>query len=228
MAFKKGFLKTSVARKNLMALTGLFIAFFLIIHLAGNLILLLPDSFFPVEFWGGVSSRHDMYNAYSHFLVYVWPITLVAWVLYLSLLVHALDALLITLNNSKAAGEKYAVTDRSTSKWYSRNMGILGSLIGLFILLHMSQFWLPYKVLGTEHDLYELVSISFKTWWWVIIYEIGIIALGFHLLHGIESAHRSLGFFSERALKYIKLIAVVFALILTLLYAVIPVVMYLR
>ncbi len=228
MTFDKGLFKTSVARKNLMALTGLFVAFFLIIHLGGNLILLLPDSFFPVEFWGGVESRHDMYNAYSHFLVHFWPITVVAWILYASLILHALDALLITLNNRKAAGDKYAVTDRSTSTWYSRNMGILGSVIGIFIILHMSQFWLPYKVMGTEHDLYELVSISFKTWWWVVIYEIGIIALGFHLLHGIESAHRSLGIFSARALKVIKGIAVAFALLLTILYAVIPIVMYLR
>ncbi len=228
MAFEKGLLKTSVARKNLMAVTGLFISFFLIIHLAGNLILILPDSFFPVEFWNNVASRHDMYNAYSHFLVHFWPITVVAWVLYISIIVHALDALLLTLNNNKASGEKYAVTDNSTSKWYSRNMGILGSLIGIFILLHMGQFWLPYKVLNTEHDLYQLVETAFQTWWWVLIYEIGIIALFFHLLHGIESAHRSLGFFTERAMKVAKRIALCFAIVLTVLYAIIPLVMHLR
>ncbi len=70
MAVKKGLFKTSIGRKNLMAFTGLFIIFFLVIHLIGNLILVIPDSFFPIEFWGNVANAHDMYNAYSHFLVH--------------------------------------------------------------------------------------------------------------------------------------------------------------
>jgi succinate dehydrogenase / fumarate reductase cytochrome b subunit len=228
MAFNKGLFKTSVIRKNFMAVTGLFIVFFLIIHLAGNLILILPDSMFPIEFWGDVANQHDMYNAYSHFLVHFWPITLVAWVLYLAIAVHVVDALLITLNNNKAQGEKYAVTDNSTSKWYSRNMGVLGVAIGAFIVMHMAQFWLQYKVLGTKHDLYELVAETFKVWWVVFIYEIGIIALGFHLVHGIESAHRSLGFYKPRLMKMAKVVALCVAIAFTVLYGIIPIIMFLQ
>lgn len=228
MAFKKGLFKTSIGRKNLMAITGLFISFFLIIHLLGNLILILPDSFFPVEFWGNVASVHDMYNAYSHFLVHFWPVTLIAWILYAAIIAHVIDALLITLNNQKTKGEKYQMTDHSTSVWYTRNMGILGVVIGAFIILHMGQFWLKYKVLGVEHDLYNLVLLTFKQWWYVVIYEIGIIALGFHLLHGIESAHRSLGFYSKKAMQLIKYIAVGFAVTMTVLYAIIPIILYFK
>ncbi|MFK5890177.1 MAG: succinate dehydrogenase cytochrome b subunit [Flavobacteriaceae bacterium] len=228
MSIKKGLFKTSVARKNLMAITGLFIIFFLVIHLIGNLILTLPNSFFPVEFWGGVENVHDMYNAYSHFLVSFWPVSLVAWVLYATIIIHVIDALLITIQNRKSRGEKYQVTDNSTSTWYSRNMGVLGTVIGLFLVIHMAQFWLQYKVLKVEHDLYELVLVTLKTWWFVLIYEIGIIALGFHLVHGIESAHRSLGIYPKKIMNIIKYIALCFSLVMAILYAIIPIIIYFK
>jgi succinate dehydrogenase / fumarate reductase cytochrome b subunit len=228
MAIKKGLFKTSVGRKNLMAFTGLFIIFFLIIHLVGNLILVIPNSFFPIEFWGDVENVHDMYNAYSHFLVHFWPVTIVAWVLYAAILAHIVDALLITIRNRKSQGEKYQVSDTDTSTWYSRNMGVLGTVIGLFIVLHMVQFWLQYKVLKIEHDLYNLVLATFKIWWYVVIYEIGIIALGFHLVHGIESAHRSLGIYPKKIMSTIKLIALYFSLVMAILYASIPIILYFK
>ncbi len=227
MGQRKGLLRSSVARKNLMAVTGLFIVFFLIIHLLGNLILIIPDSYFPIEFWGGVANNHDMYNAYSHFLVHFWPITVIAWMLYAAILAHVIDAVIITRQNNKAKGEKYVVTDHSTSTWYSRNMGLLGTVIGLFIFIHMAQFWLQYKVLGTEHDLHKLVMETFKQWWVVLIYEIGIIALGFHLVHGIESAHRSIGFYPNKAIRIIKIVALCFGIGMAILYAIIPIVLYL-
>lgn len=228
MAIKKGLFKTSVGRKNLMAFTGLFIIFFLIIHLVGNLILIIPESFFPIEFWGNVANVHDMYNAYSHFLVHFWPVTFVAWVLYMAIIVHVIDAIIITLQNRKSKGEKYQITDNSTSTWYSRNMGVLGFVIGVFIVLHMSQFWLQYKVLKIEHDLYNLVLVTFNVWWYVVIYEIGIIALGFHLVHGIESAHHSLGVYPNKIMKVIKFIALCFSLVMAILYAIIPIILYFK
>lgn len=228
MVIKKGLFKTSVARKNLMAFTGLFMIFFLTIHLIGNLILIIPNSFFPIEFWNNVASAHDMYNAYSHFLVHFWPVTVIAWVLYAAIIIHVVDALLITIQNRKSRGEKYQVTDNSTSTWYSRNMGILGTIIGFFIVLHMAQFWLQYKVLKVEHDLYDLVIATFKIWWYVLIYEIGIIALGFHLVHGIVSAHRSIGIYSNKIMNVIKIIALCFSLIMTILYAIIPIIIYFK
>jgi len=228
MAIKKGLFKTSVGRKNLMAVTGLFIIFFLIIHLIGNLILIIPDSFFPIEFCDNVANQHDMYNAYSHFLVHFWPITIVAWILYAAIALHIFDAALITWDNWKAKGEKYAVTDNSTSTWISRNMGLLGTIIGFFIVMHMAQFWLQYKVLKVEHDLYNLVIETFNVWWMVVIYEIGIIALGFHIVHGIESSHRSLGIYPKKVMGIIKHIALFFGLIMAMLYAIIPIILFFK
>jgi len=228
MAIKKGLFKTSIARKNLMAFTGLFMIFFLTIHLIGNLILIIPDSYFPIEFWNNVANSHNMYNAYSHFLVHFWPVTIIAWILYATIIIHIIDALLITIKNKKSSGEKYQVIDNSTSTWYSRNMGVLGTIIGVFIVLHMAQFWLQYKILKIEDDLYNLVISTFKVWWYVLIYEIGIIALGFHLVHGIVSAHKSLGVYSKKIINIIKTIALYFSLIMTILYAIIPIIIYFK
>ena len=228
MTGQKGLFKTTVARKNLMAITGLFTAFFLIIHLAGNLILIIPDSWFPIEFWGNVESAHNMYNAYSHFLVHFWLITVIAWVLYASIAIHAIDALLLTLNNRKAAGSKYVKFTNVGSTWQSRNMGLLGTALGLFIILHMYQFWLQYKVLGVEHDIYELVVRTFQDPIYVAIYLVAILALGLHLSHGVDGAFRSLGVYSSRGMKFAKCFAKLFAITLSVLYAIIPVILYIQ
>jgi len=169
-----------------------------------------------------------MYNAYSHFLVHFWPVTIVAYILYAAIIIHVIDALLITLKNKKTQGEKYIIADNSTSSWYSRNMGVLGVFIGVFIVLHMAQFWLQYKILKIEHDLYHLVIATFKIWWYVLIYEIGIIALGFHLVHGIESAHRSLGVYHQKMMQIVQLIALYFSLVMAILFAIIPIILYFK
>jgi succinate dehydrogenase / fumarate reductase cytochrome b subunit len=228
MPEKKGLFKSSVSRKNMMAITGLFISFFLIIHLVGNLLLIIPDSFFPIEFWANVANAHDMYNAYSHFLVHFWPVSVVAWVLYASIIIHIVDAIIITIQNRRSKGDKYVVTDHSSSKWHSRNMGILGTIIALFIIIHMAQFWLKYKVLEIEDDLYDLVVATFKVGWFVILYLIGIIALGLHLIHGIQSAHTSLGLHQKRIVKFVKSFALWFSVIMTILYAIIPIIIYFK
>ncbi len=107
-------------------------------------------------------------------------------------------------------------------------MGFLGTVIGIFIVLHMAQFWLQYKVLKVEHDLYDLVLVTFKVWWFVMIYEIGIIALGFHLVHGIESAHRSLGIYPKKVMRIIKYIAICFSFVMAILFAIIPIILYFK
>jgi len=228
MREKKGLFKSSVSRKNMMAISGLFISFFLVIHLIGNLILIIPESFFPIEFWGNVANVHDMYNAYSHFLVHFWPVSIIAWILYAFIIIHIVDAIVLTIQNRKSRGEKYVITDRSSSKWYARNMGILGTILAGFIVIHMAQFWLKYKVLEVEDDLYDLVVTTFKVGWFVILYVISIIAMGFHLIHGIESAHTSLGLHQKRVVKFVKKFALWFSVALTILYAIIPIIIYFK
>src|SRR5271154_3700128 len=109
----------TLSRKNLMALTGLFLCFFLVIHLFGNLQLLLP-----------AESARWQFNFYSKLLSENLFIQLISYVLFASILAHAVYALLITVQNRRSNGQRYAYDRRSAaSKWYSRQMGLLGTII---------------------------------------------------------------------------------------------------
>lgn len=205
-----------------MALTGLFLCFFLVIHLLGNLQLLLP-----------AETASESFNHYSSLLSGNIFIKIVSYVLYFSLIAHAVDALVITLKNRKTSA-KYAYDQRGkSSKWYSRNMGILGTLLLIFLVIHFKDFWYVYKF-GTlpfdrngNKDLYVIVINAFSSWWYVLVYVFSMFALGFHLLHGFKSAVRTLGLYHPRYAGYIQVFGVVYTYAITIGFSVIPVYVHL-
>jgi succinate dehydrogenase / fumarate reductase cytochrome b subunit len=216
------FLKSTLSRKNLMALTGLFLCFFLVIHLLGNLQLLLPPE-----------RAEESFNYYSNLLSGNIFIMMISYVLYFSLIAHAIDALVITLKNRRAAA-KYAYDDRKqASKWYSRNMGILGTLLLIFLVVHFKDFWyvykfgvLPYDRNGNK-DLYLIVVHAFKSWWYVLVYVCSMFALGFLLLHGFKSAVRTLGLYHPRYAAYVQVFGVIYSYAITIGFSIIPVYVHL-
>lgn len=216
--------KTTLFRKILMSLTGLFIAFFLIIHLLGNLQLLLP-----------VEVAHEQYNWYSHLLSSNILIEIIAILLYISLLMHVFDALYITFKNRNAAGKGLIKDKRGqVSGWHSRNMGILGIVILIFLVIHMKDYWFIYKFgelpmdeWGNK-DVYSIVIASFQNIWYVLFYILGFIGLGYHLAHGVSSSFRTLGLYNRSYIKIFKYLGIAFAIILPLGYAIIPVIVYLK
>lgn len=218
-----GIIQTTLIKKILMALTGLFLAFFLIIHLLGNLQLLLSEE-----------TAHTQFNAYSHFLSGLTLIKVVSYLLYASILYHTFDALIITLANRKANAKGYNADNRGeVSGWISRNMGILGSLIFIFLIIHFKDYWYVYKIGGDlpldaegNKDLYLIVVASFKELWYVILYEIALIVLGFHLWHGVKSAFRTLGVFHPKYVLWIKYIGYAFAVAITVGFMIIPIHVY--
>ncbi|RQO75348.1 succinate dehydrogenase [Pedobacter sp. KBW06] len=213
---------STLMRKTLMALTGLFLCFFLVIHLLGNLQLLLP----------AVQAK-ESFNGYSQLLSGNIFIKIISYVLYTSLIVHCLDALVITLKNRKTAG-KYAVDQRgASSKWYSRNMGILGTLILIFLVFHFKDFWYQYKfgALPTDEyghkDLYTIVIAAYQDWWYVLFYVLSMFALGYHLLHGFFSAARSLGVYHPKYVSWIRIFGRGYSYAITAGFAIIPIYIYL-
>ena len=214
----------SLIKKIMMALTGLFLAFFLIIHLAGNLQLLLPES-----------EAHTQFNEYSKFLSNLLPIKIVSYLLYASILYHIVDALMLTLANRKANSAKYQADNRrEVSGWASRNMGILGSLITLFLIIHFKDYWWIYKFgelpvdANGNKDLYLIVMTSFQQLWYVIIYVVAFLALGFHLWHGVSSAFRTLGLYNQRYIKWAKYLGYFYTIAITLGFTIIPIISYLN
>lgn len=157
----------------------------------------------------------------------------------LSIIFHAIDGLVITIKNRKARKVNYAHNNPSAnSVWASRNMGVLGTIILVYIVLHMGNFWVEYhwgelsKYRLAEDgtmvkDLYTFVVKSFSELWYVAIYVVAMIAISFHLYHGFKSAFDSLGLRHPKYTPAIRKFGYAFAIVIPALFAIIPVYVYL-
>ncbi len=267
---KSALLKSSLAKKYWMALTGLFLCTFLAGHLAGNLQLIFGDAL--------------QFNQYALFMTTNPAVKLLSYVTYISILFHAIDGIVLTIQNQKARPIGYAKENQSAnSNWASRNMAILGSLILVFIITHMVNFWavmhfdekMPLQtttidVGGQKQDFYlttdggylpkaqidqNAVVIKNRTEFYdavanvklkegykdlhkitfaffqdakygliaTIAYVIAMFVLAFHLLHGFASAFQSLGANNPKYNGLIRGFGKGFAIIVPLLFAIIPV-----
>lgn len=213
----------SLLRKLFMALTGLFLSFFLIIHLFGNLQLFLEPAM-----------AQEQFNAYSELLSGNFIIKIVSYVLYFSIIAHVVCALIITIHNRKSAGS-YKLDRRSrASTWESRNMGFLGAVLLVFLVIHFADFWYTYKF-GTigldpfgKKDLYTMVITTFSSGIYVAIYIISILALGLHLRHGVYSAIRTLGVFNPKYVQALKVTGLIYTYAMTLGFIAIPLYVFLK
>lgn len=222
-----GILKTSLGRKYLMATTGLFLCLFLVVHVAGNLQLFKDDN--------GRS-----FNEYTYMMTHNPFIVLVSYVNYAIILFHIFDALVLTTGNRKARPVGYYMEDqKKNSTWASRNMGILGTIILIFLVIHMKTFWfemhfgtvptLSYEAGGMEYkDLYTVVTQAFSQLWYVALYVVSMFALSFHLYHGFQSAFQSFGLNHHKYNPVIKAVGIGgFAILIPALFAAMPLYFYL-
>jgi succinate dehydrogenase / fumarate reductase cytochrome b subunit len=179
-----------------------------------------------------------LYNAYSTFLRENPLIKVVAYALYLSIILHVVYALIVTIQNRKAKPKKYDINNwQENSSWASQNMGLIGVFILLFIVVHLANFWARIKLgmgkgVGVDSfgnmDVYEVTSSLFHNIYYVIFYSFLMIPLGFHLHHGLKSAFKSLGFYHKNGLKILSKVALVYALIISILFAIIPFIVYFK
>lgn len=220
------FLTSSIGRKLTMSLTGLFLVVFLLVHLIGNLQLLIPD--------GG-----EAFNLYAKFMTSNPLIKFTSYGLYSFILLHAVQGWLLWANNRKArGGERYAVTTTratGTQAGLAKNMGALGTVLAIFLVIHMAQFWfkmkigdLPMQVYdGVEvADLYSTVKATFTNIWFVLFYVIAMFFVGMHLMHGFQSAFQSLGLNHRKYTPFIKLVGNAYSILIPLGFAIIPIVFY--
>lgn len=217
------FLTSSVGRKLVMSLTGLFLIIFLVVHLIGNLQLLAGD--------GGMA-----FNEYAEFMTSFGPVKAVSYLLYASILVHAIQGWLLWRKNSAARGVNYAVKRTrtvNTSAGASKNMGWLGTIIFVFILIHMYQFWFqmhwtiePQADTGLK-DLYAVVQVAYTNLGFVIFYVVSMIVIAYHLWHGFQSAFQTLGINHEKYSPFIRALGKIYSVVVPAGFAIIPIVMYL-
>jgi len=152
--------------------------------------------------------------------------------LFLGLIIHIIQGLALELTNRSKRSVKYAVDYGNLgSKWYSRSMGLLGTLILLFLILHLYNFWLPNRshqgfLLGEEINLYQKMQEVFSNLLVVIVYVLGCISLAYHLAHGFQSAFKTLGVHNKRWIVLISCVGYSFAIIVPLLFALMPLSFY--
>jgi succinate dehydrogenase / fumarate reductase, cytochrome b subunit len=227
MSWFSDFLTSSIGRKLVMSLTGLFLIVFLLIHLIGNLQLLYAD--------GG-----EAFNLYAKFMTTNPLIKTVSYLLYAFILIHAIQGWLLWRKNKQARGSQgYAVKVTKTvgtNRFTSVNMGWLGTIIFVFLLIHLYQFWLQMKLDklpmasydGVEvKDLYIIVSQTYQNIGFVIFYVVSMVVVALHLYHGFQSAFQTLGLNHRKYTPLIKGIGVVYSIAIPLGFAIIPIYMYL-
>lgn len=218
-------LSSSLGRKLIMSLTGLFLITFLVVHMIGNLQLLNLD--------GGQS-----FNIYAKFMTTNPIIKTTSYLLYAGILIHVIYSIILTRLNRSARPVKYAYERASTnSSWASRNMGLLGAVVLVFLIIHMRQFWFEMKFGGNmpmvDYDgvqyknLYALVVAAFSQWWYSLLYVVSLAFLAFHLSHGFASAFQTLGLNHKKYTPFIQKLGLTFSILISLLFAIQPIIIFL-
>lgn len=213
---------SSIGKKLIMGITGLFLISFLVVHCFINSLIIVND--------GGLT-----FNMGAHFMGTNWIIRAMEVVLFAGLLAHIVQGFRLVFQNRAARPERYAVTNgAANSKWYSRSMGLLGTLLLIFLIVHISKFWVMSRFTGIptvdangNHDLFAVMVETFKNPWLVLLYVLAMVSLAYHLLHGFSSAFQTLGWNHKKYTPIIKGFGFWFSIIIPLIFALMPIVMYL-
>ncbi|MCP4713325.1 MAG: succinate dehydrogenase cytochrome b subunit [Planctomycetes bacterium] len=206
---------SSVARKQIVACTGLLILCFVLAHLAGNMLIFAgPETF----------------NAYAAKLASLRPLLSIFEIGLIALaLIHITTTLFLLLENRKARGTNYAVSKAVGptilgAKW----MIITGPIILIFVLFHLWDFTFAEHgarnlVNNQDLGLYGVVYNSFRQPIHSLIYIAALIALAIHLTHAIQSALQTFGLNSNKCFPFLKLMSIAVGIIVALAYIIIPI-----
>lgn len=222
---------SSIGKKYLMALSGLFLCLFLVGHLLGNLQLFISGQ-----------QGADNFNLYAKFMTTNPLVKVLSYLTYFSILFHIVDGLLLTIQNRRARPKKYIIEKgKANSSWASRNMALLGTILLVFIVTHMQNFWYVMhfgniKLVNIDglaiKDLHTVVmdffnpAINSMAALMVGLYVFAMAAMGYHLQHGFSSAFQSLGLNHEKYNPIIKTIGTTFCVLVPTAFASIPVYLF--
>jgi len=208
------FLNSSIGKKFMMAVTGSFLLIFLIIHLIGNITLFFGPGAF---------------NAYVSALDTIKPlIRVIEVVLLAAFVLHIFNGLRLWIENKVARGTNYKVNGSSeNSTVFSRTMFLTGSIVFIFLVLHLGTFFWRFNVhdpegLAQHHQYYDIVLGFLQMPWYSILYIIAVLLLGFHLNHGFQSAFQTFGWNHNRYFPFIQKIGTLYAIIMALGFASMP------
>jgi succinate dehydrogenase / fumarate reductase cytochrome b subunit len=213
------FLTSSIGKKTVMALSGGFLILFLLEHLYTNISIFYGD--------GGAS-----FNEASHSMVHMLLIRIIEVILFLAIIIHVAQALILTSDNAKARPIKYEVNGTNqTSSWISRNMGFTGSIIFFFLIVHLYNFFVPYRITGTvggegATSVANRVAEALGNPVYASLYLISVIFLALHLSHAVHSACHTLGLDNKKYFPILEKASIGFAILMGVGFASFPILFY--
>jgi len=225
------FFTSSVGKKLVMSLSGLFLISFLVVHVGLNSCVFNDLTIFDP------SDDGRMFNKAAHFMGSTVLIRILEIGLFIGFIIHIVQGYVLEVKNrsTRATGYKIKMGTKG-STWYSKSMGLLGTLLLLFLIMHISHFWVPSRVTNDlvprqygdmeAHDLFQRMVQVFQNPWIVALYIAGCISLAWHLLHGFQSAFRTLGLSNHKYIGLIKAVGAGFSVLVPLLFALMPISMY--
>lgn len=224
------FFSSAVGRKIVMAVTGIFLVLFLVVHVGLNACIFAD--------WVDTSDNGEMFNKAAHFMGSTIVTRIMEIILFVGFIAHIVQGYVVEAKNRQRRGAGYQVSLGSRgSTWMSRSMALLGTLIFMFLILHISKFWWSSRVTHdleevtyangiTMHNLFLRMYDVFQEPIIVIVYVLSVLFLGFHLWHGFHSAFRSLGVHNKKYLGLLKGLGYGFTVLVCVMFAAMPVSMY--
>ncbi len=217
-----GILTSSIGKKLLMSLAGLFLITFLLVHMGLNLLVVIFDD--PM-----------VYNKAAHFMSRNILIKIFEIVLFGGLLLHVIYALILQIQNWIARPRRYHKANYSNTSFFSKFMIHTAAITLIFLIIHFMDFYFKAKFgHATEiivdgvvyHDFATEILDKFKMLPFVIFYIAAFIFLGFHLAHGFQSAFKTLGIDNRKWTPVIQVLAIIYTTIVVAGYSIIPLITY--
>ncbi len=207
---------SSIGKKLLMSLAGLFLCTFLVVHLAINLLLLRND--------GG-----EAFKIGVEFMTTNPVVKIMEYVLFAGFLIHIIWGTILQMENWLARPKRYAVTNNSQISFFSKYMIHTGAIIFVFLVIHLMNFYavklglvaVPAGVEG-KHDFYHMAINLFSQRLYSTIYVGFMIFLGFHLIHAFQSAFQTLGINHKKYSPAINVIGIIYSIVISAGFAIIP------
>lgn len=214
-----------------MALTGIFLITFLLVHVGLNACIFAD--------WVDTTDNGQMFNKAAHFMGSTIVTRILEGVLFIGFIIHIIQGWLVEAKNRTKRSQGYQISLGSRgSTWMSRSMAILGTLIFMFLVLHISKFWWSSRVThdldevwynGVKmHNLFLRMYDVFQNPIIVVVYVISCLVLAFHLWHGFHSAFRSMGVHNKKYLGMLKVLGYGFTVVVCVMFALMPISMYLN
>ncbi len=213
---------SSIGKKLMMSLAGIFLITFLLVHMGLNLLVIIFED--PM-----------VYNKAAHFMSSNILIKMVEITLFVGLLLHVIYAMILQAQNWLARPRRYNKTNYSNTSFFSKFMIHTAAIVLVFLVIHLIDFYFKAKfghaaeihVDGVAmHDLASEIIDKFKMLPFVVFYIAAFVFLGFHLIHGFQSAFKTLGLDHKKYTPLIQFLAIIYTVIVVAGFSIIPLMVY--